>query len=90
MMADWSHAVGCEERSSMAKRLYRSREDRRIWGVAGGLAHYLDFDPVLVRIGFVVLACASGPGVLAYILMAIFVPNQPETTTASQEPDASS
>ena len=70
------------------KKLYRSREDRLLWGVAGGLASHLNLDPKLVRIGFVVLACAGGPGLLAYILMAIFVPHEPETTTAPQESDA--
>ncbi|MFC1941203.1 PspC domain-containing protein [Chloroflexota bacterium] len=40
----------------MGKRLYRSRSDRMIWGVCGGLAKYFDVDPTLVRIIAVVLA----------------------------------
>jgi len=59
-----------------ARRLYRSRKNRMIWGVAGGLAEYLDIDVVLVRIGFVVLAFANGLGLLLYIVMAIVVPNE--------------
>lgn len=57
-------------------RLYRSRKDRVIWGVAGGLAEYLGIDPVLVRIAFVLLAFAYGVTIVAYIIMAIAVPNE--------------
>ena len=59
-------------------RLYRSRKDRVIWGVAGGLAEYLGIDPVLVRIAFVLLAFAYGVTIIAYIIMAIAVPNETE------------
>lgn len=58
----------------MEKRLYRSRTDRMIWGVCGGLAKYFNIDPVLVRVVFVVAALASGVGILAYIILAIVVP----------------
>jgi len=58
------------------RRLYRSRKERMIWGVAGGLAEYLDVDPVLVRIGFVLLTFANGVGLLLYVLMAIVVPSE--------------
>ena len=57
-------------------RLYRSRKDRVIWGVAGGLAEYLGIDPVLVRIAFVLLGFAYGVTIVAYIIMAIAVPNE--------------
>jgi len=59
------------------KRLYRSRTDRRISGVCGGLAEYLNVDPVLIRLGFVLLALADGVGLLAYIIMAIVLPEAP-------------
>ena len=58
----------------MEKRLYRSRSDRMIWGVCGGLAKYFDMDPTIVRIIFVLLVFANGVGILAYIIMAIVVP----------------
>lgn len=48
-----------------------------IWGVAGGLAQYMNVDPTLVRIGFVVLAFAWGAAIIVYILMAIIVPSEP-------------
>lgn len=57
-------------------RLYRSRDDRILFGVAGGLAEFFDIDPVLVRLGWVLLTVASaGIGALAYIVMAIITPN---------------
>jgi phage shock protein C len=58
----------------MEKRLYRSKTDRMIWGVCGGLAKYFDMDPTIIRIIFVVLIFANGLGLLAYIIMAIVVP----------------
>ena len=60
-------------------RLYRSRTDRMLAGVAGGIADMVGIDPSLVRIGWVVLAFASGGLViLLYVLMAIIVPEEPE------------
>jgi phage shock protein PspC (stress-responsive transcriptional regulator) len=58
----------------MERRLYRSRDDRLIFGVCGGLAKYFDIDPVIVRIITIVVALATGVGILAYIGMAIVVP----------------
>lgn len=56
--------------------LRRSRRDRMIAGVCGGLGRYLDVDPVLLRIAFVVLAIAGGSGILIYILGAILIPGE--------------
>jgi phage shock protein C len=58
-------------------RLYRSRTDRMIGGVAGGLAEYLNIDPVLTRLGFVLFAFAGGAGVLIYVIAWIIIPEQP-------------
>ncbi|MBI2831992.1 MAG: PspC domain-containing protein [Chloroflexi bacterium] len=66
----------------MEKRLYRSRTDRLLWGVCGGLAKYFNLDSTLIRIIFVLLVFASGIGILAYLLMAIIVPL--EESRASQ------
>ena len=65
------------------RRLYRSRTQRMIGGVCGGLGEYFDIDPTLVRLLFVVTALAGGPGLLAYIIMLIVVPSEPELATAS-------
>lgn len=69
------------------KRLYRSRTHRVIGGVAGGLGEYLDVDPVLLRIVFVVAAIAWGFGVLAYLIAWIIIPEQPLESAMSTPPD---
>lgn len=60
------------------KRLYRSRENRMICGVCGGIADYFNVDPTLIRLGLVLLAC-TGTGILAYFIAAIIIPDQPRT-----------
>ncbi|HSG79363.1 MAG TPA: PspC domain-containing protein [Acidimicrobiia bacterium] len=62
-------------------RLYRSRSERMIGGVAGGLATYLGVDPVIIRLAFVALAFA-GAGVVAYIIAWIVVPEEPADAVA--------
>ena len=57
-------------------RLYRSRSDRMIGGVAGGLGHYFNVDPVWIRLAFVVLAM-GGAGILAYLILWIVIPERP-------------
>ena len=59
------------------KRLYRSRDSRMICGVCGGLAESLNVDPTLVRLATVLIACMAGSGILAYIIAAIIIPDQP-------------
>ena len=58
----------------MEKRLYRSRENIMIGGVCGGVAEYLDVDPTLVRIIWVLSAFYGGIGVIAYLVCLIVVP----------------
>ncbi|MEX1277360.1 MAG: PspC domain-containing protein, partial [Bacteroidota bacterium] len=58
----------------MAKRLYRSRTDSVIAGVAGGIGEYLDVDPVLIRIAFVVATFAGGFGIIMYIIAWVIMP----------------
>ena len=58
------------------KKLYRSRRDRMICGVCGGVAEYFNIDPTLIRLGLVLLAC-SGSGLLAYFIAAIIIPDSP-------------
>jgi len=60
-------------------RLYKSRTDKWIDGVLGGLGHYLGIDPVLLRLAFIVLLIAGwGALIVAYIIMAIIIPREPE------------
>lgn len=58
----------------MDKKLYRSRSDRMIAGVCGGLGEYLNVDPVWIRLFFVVLLFATGFGFWAYLILWIIVP----------------
>jgi phage shock protein PspC (stress-responsive transcriptional regulator) len=61
-------------------RLFRSRLDRRIGGVCGGLAEYFDVDPTMVRLAWVVvsvLACAVVFGVVAYLIAWFVIPASP-------------
>jgi len=62
----------------MTKRLYRSRNDRMIAGVCGGLAEYFAIDPVIVRIiAFILLLPGGLPGFLPYVILWIVVPETP-------------
>ena len=67
-------------------RLYRSRRDRFLGGVCGGLGQYFGIDPVIVRLAFVLLL-TTGIGFLAYLVLWIVVPERPlgdeETTMSS-------
>jgi phage shock protein C len=58
----------------MGNRLYRSRSDRMIAGVCGGLGEYLNVDPVWLRLLFVVLLFATGFGFWAYLILWIIIP----------------
>jgi phage shock protein C len=60
------------------KRLYTSK-DKKIAGVCGGIAEYFNIDPTLVRLGWIVLSVITGivPGVIAYVIAAIIMPQQP-------------
>lgn len=69
----------------MERRLYRSRDDRMIWGVCGGLADYFNLDPVIVRIIFVVFIFIGGFAVPAYIILAIVVPLETSKATTTGE-----
>lgn len=56
------------------KKLYRSRDNRMIFGVCGGLAKHLGIDPLLVRLFFVLLVFANGIGLLLYLILFLLVP----------------
>ncbi|MBE0650204.1 MAG: PspC domain-containing protein [Bacteroidales bacterium] len=63
-----------------SKKLYRSRRDKVIGGVAGGLANYFEIDVVIVRLLFVLVFFLGGGGLLAYIIMWIVIPAEPYFT----------
>jgi phage shock protein PspC (stress-responsive transcriptional regulator) len=68
-----------EKHHERPRRLLRSSKDRVFWGVAGGLGEYLRLDPTLVRLGFAVSAFFGGFGLLAYLVMAVVVPEDDGT-----------
>jgi len=71
--------------SKQPKRLYRSRKDRMIAGVCGGLAEYFNIDPVIVRVIAVLLLLPGGlPGFVPYIILWILVPENPRQASAKK------
>lgn len=78
MTAPERQKVEATPEAGSSKRLYRSKTDRVIGGVAGGLGDYLAVDPIWARIGFVLLAVTGGSGVLIYLIMWLLVPEAPE------------
>lgn len=61
----------------MAKKLYRSKDERMIWGICGGLAKHFDLDPTIVRIIVVLTLLLSGAGILIYIILRFLIPLEP-------------
>lgn len=59
------------------KKLYRSRSKRMICGVCGGVGEYLNIDPTVIRLLWVVLSFVGFSGVIAYIIAAIIIPEEP-------------
>lgn len=57
------------------KKLYRSRTNRLICGVCGGLGEYMNIDPTIIRLILVLLAF-TGTGILAYFIAAIIIPDE--------------
>lgn len=61
----------------MTRRLTRSRDDKVLFGVCGGLAERFGIDAVWIRLGFVALACLFGKGVLLYLILTVVLPKAP-------------
>jgi phage shock protein C len=70
------------------KRLVRSTTDKKIAGVAAGLADYFDLDPTIIRVVWLLAFLCAGAGLLAYIILWIALPAGPTgvTTSASSTP----
>ena len=67
-----THTLG----NGATKRLERSRSDRKLAGVSGGLARYFDIHPAVYRVGFVVLTLLGGAGILIYLAAALVMPDE--------------
>lgn len=61
----------------MNKRIYRPREGRVLVGVCSGIAAYFSVDPVLVRLAWIIFSCLGGSGILAYLVAAVLIPEEP-------------
>lgn len=61
----------------MYKKIYRSRTDKVIGGVCGGLGKYFEIDPVLIRVIFVLLGFFHGSGLIIYLILLIVIPQEP-------------
>jgi phage shock protein C len=59
------------------RKLYRSKSNRKLAGVCGGLAQYFNLDATLIRVLFIALAVLGGSGLVLYLAMWIIVPNEP-------------
>ncbi len=60
---------------SNTKKLYRSKTDRVIFGVCGGLGEYFEVDSLILRILFILLTFTGGSGIIIYIILAIIIPD---------------
>lgn len=58
------------------KKLYKSSSNKMVSGVCGGIAEYINVDPTIIRLLWVVFSFMGGAGILAYIVAAIVIPNE--------------
>lgn len=59
------------------KKLYKSSTDKKLCGVCGGIAEYFNIDSTIVRLALVLFCFAGGSGILAYIIAALVMPEEP-------------
>ena len=69
--------------SAEVKRLYRSKQERMLAGVCGGLGEYFNLDPTIIRAIFIAFGLIVGGGILIYIILWILIPEEPEDTELS-------
>src|SRR5215210_4529035 len=67
------------------KRLERSRSDRMLAGVCGGLASYFEIHPAFYRVGFVVLTLLGGAGIIIYLAAALVIPDEGREDSIAEE-----
>ena len=58
------------------KKLYKSERDKKIAGVCGGIAEYLNIDSTLIRLAWALVCLAGGSGIVIYIIAALIMPNE--------------
>ena len=63
------------------RKLYRSRTNRKLAGICGGLGRYFNVDATLLRVLFVLLAVLGGSGLVLYLVLWIIIPSEPQVAT---------
>ena len=63
----------------MEKRLYKSKTNKTIAGVCGGIGEYFGIDPTIIRLIWVAFCLAGGSGILAYVIACFIIPDEPES-----------
>ena len=72
----------------MTKRLYKVDHDKKLMGVCGGLAEYLNIDPTVIRIAWIIFTLISvGTGILIYVICALVFPEKSEVESANNNND---
>ena len=72
----WQYLAGAQK-GTVRGQIHRSVRDRKLTGVCGGIAEYLNTDPTIVRLGFIVFSLLGGSGLLVYFIAALIMPAQP-------------
>ena len=71
--------------TSEIKRLYRSKKDKMVGGVCGGLGEFFKVDPIIFRLIFLMLLFGVGSGAMIYIVMMLIVPEEPDEIKSVEE-----
>jgi phage shock protein PspC (stress-responsive transcriptional regulator) len=66
------------------KKLYRSKENRIVGGVCGGLGEYLGINPTLIRLLWLLFIFVAGAGVAAYVIAMLIIPEKPQTIISKE------
>jgi phage shock protein C len=71
--------------SADVKRVYRSKSERMLAGVCGGLGEYFNIDPTLVRILFILFGLIVGGGILLYLILWLLIPEEPDVVENAED-----
>lgn len=71
--------------TSEVKRLYRSKKEKMVGGVCGGLGEFFQVDPIIFRLIFLMLLFGVGSGALIYIVMMLIIPEAPTEVKSVEE-----
>jgi phage shock protein C len=71
--------------SSEQKKLYRSKENKLIGGVCGGLGEYFDVDPTIIRLLWVIVILMGGSGILIYLVLWVVIPEKKDNISKKDD-----